>query len=64
MPSGWRAVKFRMTPDDDVGRVLAERALDRHEAAVAVEVVLDELAGRELARRPRRAPGASIRTSS
>ena len=42
---------------DDVGLVLAERALDRHEPALAVEVVLDELARRELPARPRRARG-------
>ena len=50
MPSGYRAVKLRIDAHDDVGRVLPEGPLDGHEAAAVVELVLHELAGRELPR--------------
>ena len=50
--------------DDDAGLVHRRRAVDRHQLAVVVEVVLDELAARDAARAVARAPGASTLTSS
>src|SRR5918996_3367049 len=48
-PSGWAGVRLRTTPDDHAGAVLAWGPVDGHQPPVAVEVVLGEVAGRQVA---------------
>ena len=63
MPSGTFVGVVREQPDDEVRGVEPRFAVDRHEHAVGLEVVLDEAAGREV--RPTcPGGGANIRTIS
>ena len=64
MPSGWRSVKERVTPTTIPASFMAGERSTGHQVAVVVEVVLDELAARDAARRGRGRSGASTLTSS
>ena len=64
MPSGCFAVKLRITPTTTLAWFCPYGRSTGTQAPLVVEVVLDELAGREVRPAPASRPGASMRTIS